>query len=185
MSRTIIFVKGLAGGVGFNRGLKIPPIEELDDFPFIAGEVKDFNVKDIIKQRKAGWTKEDLKRTKYMDPFIEFANAAALEAIADSGVDLESGEIDPNRVGVIMGSGQGGLQTIEREYKRLLEGKKVSPFLIPREIPNLAAGNISQAHRSTVGVESQVQHGGHCIATLGGQAHGFSLRFVRTTVCNT
>jgi 3-oxoacyl-[acyl-carrier-protein] synthase II len=114
-----------------------------DDFPFIAGEVKDFNVKDIIKQRKPGWTKEDLKQAKYMDPFIEFANAAALEAIADSRVDLESGEIDPNRVGVIMGSGQGGLQTIEREYKRLLEGKKVSPFLIPREIPNLAAGNIS------------------------------------------
>jgi 3-oxoacyl-[acyl-carrier-protein] synthase II len=114
-----------------------------DDFPFIAGEVKGFNVKEIIKQRKPGWTKEDLKQTKYMDPFIAFANAAALESIADAKVNLESGYIDPNRVGVIIGSGQGGLQTIEREHKRLLQGKKVSPFMIPREIPNLAAGNIS------------------------------------------
>jgi len=114
-----------------------------DDFPFIAGEIKDFNIKDIIKQRKTNWSKEDLKQVKYMDPFIEFANAASLEAIADSKADLERGEIDPNRVGVIIGSGQGGLQTIEREYKRLLAGKKVSPFLIPREIPNLAAGNVS------------------------------------------
>ena len=114
-----------------------------DDFPFIAGEVKGFDIKEIIKQRKTGFSKEDLKQTKYMDPFIEFANAAALEAVADSGAQLENGKIDPNRIGVIIGSGQGGIQTLEREFMRLIEGKKVSPFLIPREIPNLAAGNIS------------------------------------------
>jgi 3-oxoacyl-[acyl-carrier-protein] synthase II len=78
-----------------------------------------------------------------MDPFIQFADAAALEAVADSGASLENGEIDPNRVGVIIGSGQGGIQTLETEFNRMLKGKKVSPFLIPREIPNLAAGNIS------------------------------------------
>lgn len=114
-----------------------------DDFPFIAGEVKEFNIKEIIKQRKEGWTKEDLKQTKYMDPFIEYADAAALEAVADSGAHLENGLIDPHRVGVIIGSGQGGIQSLEKEFHRLLEGKKISPFLIPREIPNLAAGNIS------------------------------------------
>ncbi|MFC1828560.1 beta-ketoacyl-ACP synthase II [Thermodesulfobacteriota bacterium] len=114
-----------------------------DDFPFIAGEIKGFNIKDLIKQRKPGYTREDLKQVKYMDPFIQFADAAALEAVADSGANLESGEIDPNRVGVIIGSGQGGIQTLETEFNRLLKGKKVSPFLIPREIPNLAAGNIS------------------------------------------
>lgn len=114
-----------------------------DEFPFIAGEVKGFNIKDIIKQRKPAFSKEDLKQTKYMDPFIEYADAAALEAVADSDARLENGDIDPNRVGVIIGSGQGGIQTLEREHLRLLAGKKVSPFLIPREIPNLAAGNIS------------------------------------------
>ncbi|MFH2218477.1 MAG: beta-ketoacyl-ACP synthase II [Pseudomonadota bacterium] len=114
-----------------------------DDFPCIAGEVKGFNIKDLIKQRKPDYTKEDLKQVKYMDPFIQFADAAALEAVADSGVNLESGEIDPNRVGVIIGSGQGGIQTLETEFARMIKGKKVSPFLIPREIPNLAAGNIS------------------------------------------
>ncbi len=114
-----------------------------DEFPFIAGEVKGFNIKDIIKQRKPAFSKADLKQTKYMDPFIEYAAAAALEAVADSNARLENGDIDPNRVGVIIGSGQGGIQTLEREHLRLLQGKKVSPFLIPREIPNLAAGNIS------------------------------------------
>ncbi len=114
-----------------------------DEFPFIAGEVKGFNIKDIIKQRKPAFSKADLKQTKYMDPFIEYADAAALEAVADSGAHLENGDIDPTRVGVIVGTGQGGIQTLEREHLRLLEGKKVSPFLIPREIPNLAAGNIS------------------------------------------
>ena len=114
-----------------------------DDFPFIAGEVKGFNIKEIIKQRKVGFSKEDLKQTKYMDPFIEFADAAALEAVADSGANLENGTVDPHRVGVIIGSGQGGIQSLEKEFHRLLAGKKISPFLIPREIPNLAAGNIS------------------------------------------
>lgn len=113
------------------------------DFPFIAGEIKGFDIKEMIKQRKKPFSKEDLKQTKYMDPFIEYADAASLEAIADSKARLEEGEINPYRVGVIIGSGQGGIQTLEKEHKRLLEGKKVSPFLIPREIPNLAAGNIS------------------------------------------
>ena len=78
-----------------------------------------------------------------MDSFTQFAHAAALEAIADSNVRLDEGEVNPDRVGVIIGSGLGGPQTWEREFKRFLQGKKVSPFLIPRLIPNLAAGNIS------------------------------------------
>ncbi|MCK5196073.1 MAG: beta-ketoacyl-[acyl-carrier-protein] synthase II, partial [Desulfobulbaceae bacterium] len=119
-------------------GSKLP-----EDFPLIGGEVKGFNIKDIIKQRKPGFSKDDLKQVKYMDAFTQFAHAAALEAIADSNVRLDEGEVDPDRVGVIIGSGLGGPQTWEREFKRFLQGKKVSPFLIPRLIPNLAAGNIS------------------------------------------
>jgi len=146
-----------------------------DDFPFIAGEVKGFNIKEIIKQRKVGFSKEDLKQTKYMDPFIEFANAAALEAVADSGANLENGKIDPHRVGVIIGSGQGGIQTLENEFNRLLAGKKVSPFLIPREIPNLAAGNISISFKAK-GINA-------CIATAcasGAHALGEAFQRIQT-----
>ena len=147
-----------------------------DDFPFIAGEVKGFNIKAIIKQRKAGFSKEDLKQTKYMDPFIEFAAAAALEAVADSGADLEDGKIDPDRIGVIIGSGQGGIQTLENEFHRLLAGKKVSPFLIPREIPNLAAGNISISFKAK-GINA-------CIATAcasGAHALGEAFQRIQTS----
>lgn len=114
-----------------------------EDFPLIAGEVKDFNIKDIVKQRKQGFSKEDLKQTKYMDFFTQYAYAATLEAIVDSNVNLEKGEINPDRIGVIIGSGLGGPKTWENEFERFLQGKKVSPFLIPRLIPNLAAGNVS------------------------------------------
>ena len=114
-----------------------------EDFPLIAAEVKDFNVKDLIKQRKPSFSKEDLKQVKYMDHFTQYAHAATLEAIADSKVRLENGEVDPNRIGVIIGSGLGGPRSWEHEFERFLQGKKVSPFLIPRMIPNLAAGNVS------------------------------------------
>ena len=114
-----------------------------EDFPFIAGEVKDFNLKHLIKERKREVTKEDLKQVKYMDAFTQFAYAATLEAIADAKVNLEDGKIDPDRVGVIIGSGLGGPKTWENEFERFMQGKKVSPFLIPRMIPNLAAGNVS------------------------------------------
>jgi 3-oxoacyl-[acyl-carrier-protein] synthase II len=78
-----------------------------------------------------------------MDPFIQYSYAATLEAIADANVNLDNGEVDPYRVGVIIGSGLGGPKSWENEFDRFLKGKKVSPFLIPRLIPNLAAGNVS------------------------------------------
>ncbi len=114
-----------------------------EDFPMIAGEVKGFNLKHLIQERKREVTKEDLKQVKYMDAFTQFAYAATLEAIADANVNLEDGKINPYRVGVIIGSGLGGPKTWENEFERFLQGKKVSPFLIPRMIPNLAAGNVS------------------------------------------
>ncbi|MGA8178527.1 MAG: beta-ketoacyl-ACP synthase II [Desulfobacterales bacterium] len=119
-----------------------------DDFPLIAGEVKHFDIKEIVKQRKHGFTKDDLKQIKYMDPFIQYAYAATLEAISDANVNLERDKIDPYRVGVIIGSGLGGPQSWENEFSRFIKGKKVSPFLIPRLIPNLAAGNVSISFRA-------------------------------------
>ncbi len=114
-----------------------------EDFPLIAGEVKHFDIKEIVKQRKHGFSKEDLKQIKYMDPFIQYAYAATLEAIGDANVNLERDKVDPYRVGVIIGSGMGGPQSWEHEFSRFIKGKRVSPFLIPRLIPNLAAGNVS------------------------------------------
>jgi 3-oxoacyl-[acyl-carrier-protein] synthase II len=114
-----------------------------DDFPLIAGEVKQFDIKEIVKKRKHGFSKDDLKQIKYMDPFIQYAYAATLEAVADANVNLEKDNVDPDRIGVIIGSGLGGPQSWENEFNRFIKGKKVSPFLIPRLIPNLAAGNVS------------------------------------------
>jgi len=140
----------LAGKSGIDLITQWGDLDELkdrfklpEDLPMIAGEVKGFNIKDIIKQRKQGYSKEDLKQVKYMDSFTQFAHAATLEAIADSNVRLDDGEVNPDRVGVIIGSGLGGPKTWEDEFKRFLQGKKVSPFLIPRLMPNLAAGNVS------------------------------------------
>jgi 3-oxoacyl-[acyl-carrier-protein] synthase II len=145
----------IAGQSGIDKITKWGDLEEVkkrfnlpDDFPLIAGEVKHFDIKEIVQQRKQGFSKEDLKQIKYMDPFIQYAYAATLEAIADANVNLEKDKVDPYRVGVIIGSGMGGPQSWENEFSRFIKGKKVSPFLIPRLIPNLAAGNVSISFRA-------------------------------------
>ncbi len=99
----------------------------------IAGEVRDFNAEDFI----------DKKEIKKMDLFIQYGIAAAEMALQDSG--LEINEANSERVGVVVGSGLGGLPAIEKYHKVMLERgyKKVSPFFIPMLIINLAPGHIS------------------------------------------
>lgn len=99
----------------------------------IAGEIKDFNAEEFI----------DKKEIKKMDLFIQYALAAADMAMKDSA--LEVNEENAERVGVLVGSGLGGLPTIEKYHEALAEGgyKKVSPFFIPMLIINLAPGQIS------------------------------------------
>ena len=99
----------------------------------IAAEVPDFEIDKFI----------DLKDQKKMDRFIHLGLAAATLAMEDSGLTITAGNAD--RVGVIVGSGVGGLPAIERYEKILLEKgpKKVSPFFIPMTIINLTAGHIS------------------------------------------
>lgn len=99
----------------------------------IAGEVKDFNAEDYI----------DKKEIKKMDLFIQYGLAAAEMALKDSG--LEINDDNAERVGVLVGSGLGGLPAIEKFHKVLLERgyKKISPFFIPMLIINLAPGQIS------------------------------------------
>ncbi|MCD6188311.1 MAG: beta-ketoacyl-ACP synthase II [Desulfuromusa sp.] len=99
----------------------------------IAGEVRDFNAADFI----------DKKEIKKMDLFIQYGIAAAGMALQDSG--LEINEENSERVGVVVGSGLGGLPAIEKYHKVMLERgyKRITPFFIPMLIINLAPGHIS------------------------------------------
>lgn len=103
----------------------------------IAAEVKDFNPTAYL-------TPKEMKR---MDRFVQFAVVAAKMAMADSKIDLS--KEDPTRIGVIVGSGIGGLHTVEAEHRQFLalgEEKgpgRISPFLIPMLIVNMASGQIS------------------------------------------
>jgi 3-oxoacyl-[acyl-carrier-protein] synthase II len=99
----------------------------------IAGEVKDFNAEDFIER----------KEIKKMDIFIQFALGAGTMAVEHAG--LKVSEENADRVGVIVGAGIGGINTMERYHSILLESgqRRISPFFIPMLIANLAAGHIS------------------------------------------
>ena len=99
----------------------------------IAGEVKNFNPEEYMN-------KKEIRR---MDKFIQFAVASSKMAVADSELNFD--EVDRNRVGVIIGSGIGGVETIEKQHSILLEkgNRRVSPFLVPMMIGNMAAGQVS------------------------------------------
>ena len=99
----------------------------------IAAEVKDFAPENYM----------DKKAARRMEPFCQYAVAAAGEAIKDSGLDIE--KEDPFMVGCAIASGVGSLQLFEKEHTRQLEkgGDKVAPLFIPMFISNMAAGNVS------------------------------------------
>lgn len=103
----------------------------------IAGEVKDFNPADYFAVPKAA------KRT---DRFTQFAMAGAKMAVADAGLDLE--KLDRERCGVIIGSGIGGLDSMECEAQRLMQKgpSRVSPFTITMMISNMASGMVSMEY---------------------------------------
>lgn len=104
------------------------------DFPSrIACEVKGFDPLDYADRRDA----------RKMDTFIQYALAASLFAAEDAG--LETPLADPDRVGVVISSGIGGFETIEREHRKLLEKgpRRISPFFVPAMVVNLAAGWVS------------------------------------------
>ena len=119
-----------AGKVG------IGPITKFDTTEYkakVAGEVRDFKPDKYM----------DFKTAKRMEPFSQYAAAAALMAVKDSGISIESE--DAYRCGVIVGSGVGSMQATEREHKRLLDfgPNKIGPLYIPLMIGNMAAGNIA------------------------------------------
>ena len=99
----------------------------------IAAEVKDFDPVEFI----------DKKEAKRMDRYTQFAVAASKMAVDDASLDLNA--IDVDRFGVCIGSGIGGLETLENQYKIMMEKGpgRVSPFFIPMMISNIGAGYIS------------------------------------------
>ncbi|MCU6686415.1 beta-ketoacyl-ACP synthase II [Dorea acetigenes] len=114
----------------------IGPITKFDTTDYKvknAAEVKGFVAKEFM----------DFKAAKRMEPFSQYAVAAAKEAYADAGLDIE--KEDAFRAGVIIGSGIGSLQEVEKSYARILEKgpNKVNPLMVPLMISNMAAGNVS------------------------------------------
>jgi 3-oxoacyl-[acyl-carrier-protein] synthase II len=113
------------------------PITKFDTTLFktkFACEVKGFRYEDFL----------DRKEGRKMDPFAQYAMVVADEALKDSNLPLS--ELNPDRVGVIWGSGIGGLLTFQEEVKAYAKGDgtpRFNPFFIPKMIPDLSAGHIS------------------------------------------
>ena len=114
----------------------IGPITKFDTTDYkvkIAAEVKDFAAKERM----------NFKAAKRMEPFAQYAVAAAKEAFEDSGLDMDKEDLF--RAGVIVGSGIGSLEQAESSYSRIQEKgpNRVDPLMVPKMISNMAAGNIS------------------------------------------
>jgi 3-oxoacyl-[acyl-carrier-protein] synthase II len=103
-----------------------------------AAEVKGFQADQFM----------DRKEAKRMDRFAQFAMAASQEAVRQAGLEDAAGRVDLDRVGVIIGSGIGGITTFEEQTQIMLTRgpKRVSPFFVPMFIPDIAAGHVSMRY---------------------------------------
>ena len=114
----------------------IGPITRFDSEKFsskITGEIKSFDIANIISPKEA----------KRLDPFCHYAIAAATEAVKQSNLDLDA--MDCTRVGTLVGSGIGGIITLEKQLERCIKNgpSKVSPFLVPMMIGDMASGSVA------------------------------------------
>ncbi len=96
-------------------------------------ELKGFKATDFL----------DRKTAQRMDPFSQYAAIASHMAVSDAG--LSTKDVDPDRIGVVYGSGIGGMTTYDTQFTNYMQGgpRRISPFFIPMLIPDIAAGNIS------------------------------------------
>jgi 3-oxoacyl-[acyl-carrier-protein] synthase II len=122
----------------------------------IAGELKGFDPDPYV----------DKKEQKWLDPFVIYSVAATRMAVEDSKIDV-TGE-DPTRLGVIIGSGIGGVHSFEAQHNRLRDGgpSRVSPFFIPTVIVNMAPGYVAimlGAKGPNYGIVSACSTGAHAI----------------------
>ncbi len=169
MKRVVITGLGAITPLGndakeFWKGIKegkcgIDYIKSFDTTDFkvkIAAEVKNYNPEDYFDRRE----------TKRLDKFSQYAMIASREAWKDSGLDREKENME--RVGVVIGSGIGGIETIERENKKCNEKgpDRVSPMYIPMGIINMATGNVTidlGAKGESMAMVTACATGTHCI----------------------
>jgi len=120
----------LAGTSGANV---IDTFDAQDYSVRICASVKDFNVEEYFGHKEA----------RRLDPFIQYGMAAGIQAITDAGLEAEPA--DAHRVGVAIGSGIGGINTIEQTHSVLTKSgpRRVSPFFIPSSVINMISGNLS------------------------------------------
>ena len=114
----------------------IAPIERFATDAFavrFGGEIRDFDITRYIARKDA----------RKMDPFIHYGIAAAVDALADSGLEISAANAE--RIGVSVGSGIGGIHSIEEGHKSYLESgpRRITPFFIPSAIINMVSGNLS------------------------------------------
>ncbi len=114
----------------------IAPIARFDTEQFavrFGGEIRDFDVTRYISRKDA----------RKMDPFIHYGIAAAMDALGDAGLEIT--EANAERVGISVGSGIGGIHSIEEGHKSYLESgpRRITPFFIPSAIINMVSGNLS------------------------------------------
>ncbi|WP_293645012.1 beta-ketoacyl-ACP synthase II [Thiolapillus sp.] len=141
-----------------NSGIK--PITHLDIEPFsvrFGGSIYGFDIEQYIPKKEA----------RKMDKFIHYGIAAADQAIKDAGI--EATDENANRIGVVVGSGIGGISGIEQGYAAYLKGgpRKISPFFVPANIVNMVAGHISIINGfkgPNISIVSACSTGAHCIA---------------------
>ena len=137
----------------------IRPITSFDISDFstrFGGSIIDFDVTKYITAKEA----------RKMDPFIHYGMAAAIQAMEDSGAEIT--DENRRRVGVLIGSGIGGLPGIEKGYQAFLDGgpRKISPFFVPSNIINMIAGNLSIKYGikgPNFALVSACSTGAHCI----------------------
>lgn len=141
----------------------ITAITKFDPTPFttrIGGEVKGFNIEDYIPAKEA----------RHMDAFIHFGMAAGMQAFADSGITVTAENAD--RIGVIVGSGIGGLPLIEATQIEMASRgpRRISPFFVPASIINMISGNLSIKYGlqgPNLAIATACTTGLHCIGAAG------------------
>lgn len=143
---------------------RITAFDASDHSSQVGAEIKDFDPTTFI----------DKKEAKRMDAFVQLAIAAADMALTDANLPLD--HIDRTRAGVLVGSGMGGLKTLEEQHRILLQkgAKRVSPFFIPMEIINLAPGQLSIRYGfqgTNISVATACATGAHAI--------GEALRYIQ------
>lgn len=141
----------------------IATITRFDASPFsthFAGEVKGFNVEDYMPGKEA----------RHMDTFIHYGMAAGMQAMQDSGIQVT--EENAERIGVIVGSGIGGLPMIEQTHTELTNRgpRRISPFFVPASIINMISGHLSIKYGlkgPNIAIVTACTTGLHCIGEAG------------------